>query len=295
MFSVAASTLYDTVGPRDTSEPVLIIPDIELVGGIASGPEEVFAFTSGLSHSVTVMHGEEKMRTFGKLGLLEDDEMMNPAGVAFTQAGDLLVANQYHLKRFSLDGKFLDQAGDYKKPDADATLSGPTGITIGKDGRIYVVETGKNRVKVFNSDLSFNSVFSKADMRLGPGRLNTPMDVACNSRGEIFVADMCNNVIQVFSPDGEFLFRFGKQGQGLGCFYAPMAVTVDAQDYVYVGSAASSILVFQISGVDADFVKAFGSYGAEVGKFGGIKAMHAAKEGRLYVGEMTNKRIQVFE
>lgn len=296
MFAAAASGNSDVaVGPQDTSEPVLVIPDVDMVGGMASGAEGIFVFSSGQGHNVTVMQGEDKLRVFGKCGIMEEDDMLSPAGVAFNQGGEMLVANHYNLKKFSLEGKFLGQVGDYKKPDDDATLSGPAGMTIGKDGRVYVVETAKNRVKIFNSDLSFHSTFSMADKRLGPGHLNNPMDVASNSRGEIFVADLSNNVIQVFSPDGEFLFKFGKQGHGLGCIQTPIAVAVDPQDYVYVASGTGSISVFEISGTEAKFVKAFGTYGAEVGKFSAIKAMHVDREGKLYVGEMGNKRIQVFE
>ena len=295
MFATAGSSHSDAVGPRDTSEPVLMIPDVDMVGGMTSGPEGLLVFSSGKGHNITVMKGEEKVRVFGKCGIMEEDEMLSPAGVAFNQGGDILVASHYKLKRFSLEGKLLDQVGDYKKPDDDATLSGPTGMTIGKEGRVYVVETAKNRIKIFNSDLTFHSMFSKADKRLGPGHLNNPMDIASNSRGELYVADMSNNVIQVFSPDGEFLFKFGNQGYGLGSIQCPMAVAVDPQDYAYVASGSGSISVFEISGMKAVFVKAFGSYGAEVGKFGTIKAMDVDREGRLYVGEVMNKRIQVFE
>ena len=168
-------------------------------------------------------------------------------------------------------------------------------MAVGKEGRVYVVETQKHRVKIFNSDLTFHSSFTKGDKRLGPGHLNNPMDVAVNSKGEVFVTDLSNNDIQVFSADGEYLYRFKKQGHGLGKLASPMAVATDAQDYVYVGGGAGSILVFETKDQEAVFVKAFGSHGAELGQFNAIRCLHVDKQGKLYVGELATNRIQVFQ
>lgn len=293
--AVSSSPTTDTVGPRDTSEPVLVISDVDVVGGLVTGENGIMVFSSVAGHNVTVMQGEEKLRTFGKCGMLEDMDMIMPAGVAINHYGEILVACHYHLKKFSLEGVFLGQTGDFRRPDDNDTIYNPAGMTIGKDGRVYVVESGKHRVKIFNSDLSFHSSFNKADKRLGSGRLNNPMGIASNSRGELFVADMSNYVVQVFSLDGEFLFRFGMAGHSLGSIQSPVAVTIDHDDYVYVASGTGNISIFDTSGMEAKLVKTFGSFGAEVGLFKDIKALHIDKDGRLYVGEVTNKRIQVFE
>ncbi len=283
-----------TVGPSDTSEPVLVVPDVDMVGGITSGENGLFAFSDFTQHKVFIMKDEEVVTTFGKMGILENEEMTCPAGMAVSQDGHLLIASQYHLKKFSWEGHFLKNIGDFKQPEADHTLYGPGGMTVGKEGRVYVVETAKNRVKIFSSDLTFHSHFSKGDKRLGPGRLNTPMNIASDSQGRLYVADLSNNAIQVFTSEGEFLFRFGKQGHTLGCIQSPIAVAVDRDDYVYVASGTGSISIFQIHENEAIFVKAFGSHGAELGQFGGIRTLHMDRNNRLYVGETINKRIQVF-
>lgn len=284
------------MGPKDTSEPVYVITDTDLIGGITTAPTGEIIFSSGgPNHCITVYKGEEKIRSFGKMGIMNPDEIISPAGMAVTSSGELVVASQYHLKRFDLEGKVLGTVGSYLEPEGDCTLQGPLGLAVGKEGRIYVVETTKNRVKIFNSDFTYHSSFSEGDRRLGPGRLNSPMSVAINSRGEVFVTDMGNNDVQVFSAEGEYLWRFKKQGTGLGSIASPMAIAVDAQDYVYVASGAGSISIFKTENDQAEFVKAFGSHGAELGCFTAIRCMHIDREGKLYVGEMTTKRIQVFQ
>ena len=272
-----------------------MIPDVELVGGVTTGPGGEIIVTSGAKHCVSVYQGEELLTTFGKCGIMEDNDIMSPGGVAVTQAGEVLVASQYHLKRFDVTGKFLGKTGDFKEPDSDLTLQGPLGLALGPEGRIYIVETGKHRVKILNSDFTFHKSFSKGDRRLGPGHLNNPMSVAVNSKGEVFVTDLSNNDIQVFSAEGDYLFRFKLQGHGLGRLQAPMAIAIDAQDYVYVGGGTGTISVFAIKDQKPVFVKAFGSHGCEMGQFSAIRCMHVDREGRLYVGEMSTNRIQVFQ
>ena len=282
------------MGPSNTTEPVLVIPDVDMGGGIATGQDGLLVFSNYMGHNVTIMKGGDILKTFGKSGVMEKDEIMCPAGVAINKDGDVLVASQFYLKKFNMEGELIEQVGALTQADADSTLMGPAGMTIGAEGRIYVVEIGKNRVKIFNSDLSFHSHFSKGDKKLGPGRLNNPMDIASDSKGQLYVADLSNNVVQVFSPDGDFLFRFGKQGHTLGCLQSPMAIAVDSQDYVYVATG-NSISIYEITGTEANFIKAFGSYGAELGQFSGIRALHVDMNGRVYVSETINKRIQAFE
>lgn len=274
----------------------MVIPDTDLIGGITTTPNgEIFFSSGGPKHCVTVYCGEEKLRSFGKMGIMAGDEMVSPAGMAVNSKGELLVASQYHLKCFTLEGQLMQVVGSYTEPEGDCTLQGPLGLAIGKEGRVYVVETAKNRVKIFNEDLTYHSSFTKADRRLGSGHLNSPMNVAINSLGHVFVTDMANNDVQVFTADGEYMYRFKKQGHGLGTIQSPMAIAVDSEDYVYVASGSGTISIFQTRDNEAVFVKSFGSYGTELGKFSAIRCMHVDKEGWLYVGEMTTNRIQVFQ
>lgn len=185
----ACSETPPNVGPADTSEPVLVIPDVELIGGITTAPSGEVIFSSGAKHCIRI-YREGEVTTFGKCGIMEDNDLLSPGGVAVTQDGELLVAGQYHLKRFTLDGKLVGVVGDFKQPDSDLTLQAPLGLALGKEGRIYIVETAKHRVKIFNSDFTFHSSFTKGDKRLGPGHLNNPMGVAINSKGEVFVTDI---------------------------------------------------------------------------------------------------------
>jgi len=266
--------------------------------GIATGSEGIVVYSTLSQARVVVLKDGQLLTHLGSADMttstgLNPQYIISPAGIAVRDK-EVLVASQFHLKRFSLDGELLSQVGDRSDPTADSSLFGPAGMTIGADGRIYVVETSKHRIKIFKSDLTFDKHFSHGDRTLGPGTFNNPMDVASDSRGHVYVADLSNNDVQVFSADGDFIFRFGKQGHTLGCIQSPIAVAVDPQDYVYVASGSGTISIFEISGTEAKFVKAFGSHGAEQGQFNCIKSLHVDSAGLVYVGEMGNNRIQVF-
>ncbi len=96
-------------------------------------------------------------------------------------------------------------------------FDGPMGAAFGKDGRIYVADTGNDRVVVLDTDAKF--LFQFGGTGVGkplpggrstwkPGRFNYPTDVAVDERGNVYVADFRNDQIQVFNPDGKFLRVF---------------------------------------------------------------------------------------
>lgn len=281
------------VGPKNIKQPVLRIPDIEMTQGITTGPKGEIVCTSASNHEVVIYNKVgEKQCSFGGCGI-DPSNMFNPSGVAINEEGNVLVACQYSLKKFSMDGKLLREYGGIMAPDSDPLkLQAPSGLVVGLNGRVYVSEIQTNKVKIFDSDLSFVAEFTDACPELGSGHLNHPQGVAVNSKGNIYVADMSNNVIQVFAADGKFLFKFGKMGVGPGCINTPSSIAVDGQDHVYIGSGTCTVSIFDEKGT---FMRVFGSHGAELGKFNYPRGLHVGVDGKVYVGEWTTNRIQVFQ
>jgi len=139
----------------------------------------------------------------------------------------------------------------------------PMGAAFGRYGRIYVADTGNNRIVVFNGAGRF--LFSFGGFGVGkpakggsfswtPGRLNYPTDVAIDDDGTVYVADFRNDQIQVFDPNGRFLKVFpnrdkkvgkGASGQG-GTGIAVTSVAVhDGRVYA---TDTYQVLVFDLNG-----------------------------------------------
>lgn len=97
--------------------------------------------------------------------------------------------NNNRIQKFTHDGVFSRALGS--KGSGEGQLSQPKGLRFGRDGVLFVVEGGNNRVAaILNDRIQFQS-------RSGPGRiqLRSPQNLATDSR-YIYIADTGNNRIK---------------------------------------------------------------------------------------------------
>lgn len=110
-------------------------------------------------------------------------------------------------------------------------LRSPRGIFVGKGGKIYVADTGNDRVQIFNADGTYDNMFG--DSGSGEGEFRSPSSIAVNSLGNIYVADTKNKMIKAFSGDGMFMFAKGPQ-LGNVALESPVSVVCDENKNLYV-------------------------------------------------------------
>src|SRR3989337_4340771 len=85
-------------------------------------------------------------------------------------------------------------------------LQNPMGVAVGQNGRVYVTETGGERmIHVYNSLREEVGSFAPPDTQ--PAN-RVPVYVAVSPKGDVYVSDRGAGAIFVFSPDGV------AQGQG---------------------------------------------------------------------------------
>jgi streptogramin lyase len=88
-----------------------------------------------------------------------------------------------------------------------SSFTAPGGIAVGKDGTIYVADTGANQIRAVTPD--GQTITTVAGMAIdglvdGPGamaRFRWPIGLALGNDGTIYVADSVNNVIRAVAPD----------------------------------------------------------------------------------------------
>src|SRR3989337_3509062 len=84
-------------------------------------------------------------------------------------------------------------------------LQNPMGVAVGQDGRVYVTETGGERmIHVYNSLREEVGSFAPPGNQ-APGRV--PVYVAVSPKGDVYVSDRGSGSILIFSPDGIALGR----------------------------------------------------------------------------------------
>ena len=79
----------------------------------------------------------------------------------------------------------------------------PWGITVDRDGGVYVADWQNDRIQKFSATGEFIRQFGGPDLRVGD--LNRPSGVAVDSDGDVYVTDWGNHRVQVYGPDGAFI------------------------------------------------------------------------------------------
>jgi fibronectin type 3 domain-containing protein len=126
------------------------------------------------------------------------------------------------------------------KGERISQFKNPTGIAVDKKGRIYVADSGNNRIQIFRSNGDFLRVFGKKGA--GRGKFDNPTDLDIDKRDRLYVLDSGNNRILVFNLDGRFVAEIGTKGKENGQFREPLNMTIDSMGHIYVSDTGNNRL-----------------------------------------------------
>ena len=79
---------------------------------------------------------------------------------------------------------------------ANGKVNNPRSVFLAKDNRIYVADTNRHRIQIFERNGTFVSNFGTSGT--ANGKFNQPYGIIVSEDLEIFVVDRYNHRIQVF-------------------------------------------------------------------------------------------------
>ncbi len=176
-------------------------------------------------------------------------EMESPSGVALDEQRRLIYVSdskKHYILVYSLDDyRLVKKIGE--RGTADGKFNFPTNIALDREGKLYVVDTGNNRVQIFDLSGKFVSAFGKIGDTAGS--FARPKGIAIDSEGHIYVIDAAFQNFQIFDQQGQLLLFVGSGGQPPGKFMLPAGITLDQDDKIYVvDQVPGSIQIFQYLG-----------------------------------------------
>lgn len=134
-----------------------------------------------------------------------------PTGLATDAAGNVYVADteSHKIRRISPAGEVVTVAGTGSEGDTDgaaaqATFRLPRGVAVDSLGRVFVADTGNQRIRMIGTDAKVTTVAGStrgfADGALSDARFDEPSGLALDTQHRVYVADSNNHRIRVVVP-----------------------------------------------------------------------------------------------
>ncbi len=186
-------------------------------------------------------------------GTASRDRLYRPSSITFTGEGHLLVADLAHnrvllYRKPSTNGQGADivlgqpDGSSVSSGNADTQLAMPLGVAVDSDDRLYVADTGNNRI------LIFDRVTTQPDG--GPSALNLPLaangvqpaGVTVSARtGEIWVPDVRSSRVLRYPRFDQLIFMPNLMYDYGFATYGPRNIVLDATDNLFVFDSSNRI------------------------------------------------------
>ena len=210
-----------------------------------------------------------------------------PFGISLDSERNLYVAEGYSLSKFNAKGqRVLTIDGKGEESFANVRTYCPHGVTVGKDGCIYL--SADYKVFKYNKDGGLVKSIGSGKAGGNPGEFDVARCVRVyNNR--LYVCEIMNKRIQVFDCNLNFVTMFGTEGDHK--LQSPVDLDFDSQGNVYVTDFyEDQIAVFDCN---HQFKQSFSSKGEGSGRLGAPWGICVVGE-YVYVTEHHNHCVSLF-
>jgi DNA-binding beta-propeller fold protein YncE len=253
-------------------------PHIQYLTGITSSADVEEQDTS-VSIFVTGAGSQSYIKKIGKAN-----------GIAIHQ-GKLYVTSTSFGQVVIID--FLNKSFDYLKGNVGpGKLSKPVSLAFDEAGNLYVVDTGREQIVVYNPAGEFlralrrEAIAEKED----PARI---VDLAF-FKGRLYALDNRASLVRILDPEtGAQLDSFGQEEADVtNRLGLPYAMTITREGYIFVTNIGTGrVLKFD---TDGNFLEGYGRIGDSPGEFARPRGVAVADNGQIYVVDAGFQNVQVF-
>lgn len=214
--------------------------------------------------------------------------MVRPYSIAVTSRGRIVVTDPgipaVHLFDFEKQ-KYKQLEGG--KGEA---FESPQGVAVDADDTIYVTDSARGRIFVFDGEGRFQRFIGS--LKGGEGFFKRPTGIAVNSAArQLYVTDTLRHRVYRLGLDGSVLGYFGERGLEPGQFNFPTEIALRGSELLVVDAMNFRVQTFT---PDGRFLRSFGALGDRTGYFFRPKGAALDSEGNIYVVDGLLETVQVF-
>lgn len=177
----------------------------------------------------------------------------------------------------------------------EGQLKHPASVAVSPRNRLYVAESGNDRISVFTHDGIFLFSFGNRSA-VGEANLNRPAQVAVDDEEHIFVLETRGRGrVSVYNAEGELLKRFtGEELKGQGDRETELAaLAADGAGRLYLADKANG-KILQLDWMAAKVVRTFGSRGESRGQFSKIAGIGVSPDHQLAIADRGNRKVEIY-
>ena len=241
---------------------------------------------------VTFAQAVEEYEFLRKWNTQKDPYWVNPTGVAVDKDGNVYVAGQQTIVKYTRDGTYVFHIENIPNSLGDFYFSShEMNVAVDDSGYIYVSLSEDYMVVKF--DPQGNYVSKWDSWNGGADRFNQPAGIAIDDSENVYVCDSGNHRIVKFDSAGNYLLTWGINGGDNGEFNWPIDIAIFESANIYIADQHNHrVQVFNSAG---DYQSQWGGWGIEAGKFRNFQGIAVDFEGNVYtVDPGNNHRVTKF-
>lgn len=274
--------------------------------GIVVSADEIIYVTDGDTGTIWSIDAEGNAKVFV-------ENLETPSGVAISKDGNLVVADSgdHTIKKVDVKSKTVSVIAGIKGKSgladgkaSETLFNAPVGITIGKDGTIFVADTYNDRIRSIDNQGHVKTIaggdspdyIDSADGLTA--RFDTPSGIAVLNDNSLIVADTGNNVLRKIDVNG-VITTFAKDTQTNEQtptqFYEPIGIVVADESTFYVtdtGNAAIKVCKTQPTEVCSVYSgnegRGLGDGSLSKAKFNRPSNIAISSDGKLFITDTGN-------
>jgi DNA-binding beta-propeller fold protein YncE len=238
---------------------------------------------TGFKEAGTAASGIIRSLVFGANG---GNAISRPVAIAIGPGERMAIADvgcqcvHLYIPRQHRYHRILDAQGE--------ELKSPVGVAFDNESRLYVSDSARGAVFLFDADGGYLSSITGGRLPL-----KRPTGLAHdNDSGTLYVVDTLEHAVNAFDRNGRFLHSFGVRGSGNGEFNYPTYIQISPSGRLVVTDAMNfRIQLFDRAG---HFLSSFGKHGDGSGNFAMPKGAVIDRDGVYYVVDSLFDNIQLF-